>query len=378
MGAHPSVATGAQNATNGIGSEFALEPGSITARASGALHSADLNDGIWLASGRAAIRLAVSTILAACAGRRRFLLPAYLCDSVLQPFREAGVPVEFYRLDERLFVDLNDLMGRLTSETAAVLIVHYFGFPQAPECGHALRALDPPVWIIEDVTHAWLADDTRTPGAARTIRICSPRKLGAVPDAGIAIGAGLTPATLGTLNPPDPPFVASRTVGLLLRAWSCRAPGSRANRAVLRLLGRAEHRLARDPLTRRGTRLSWRILSNWPLATMRSRRRANYETIARSLLADDRRFHPMFPSLPDGAVPLGFPLLATDRDNLRLHLIASGIFPPVHWVLPREAGIERFPHLTSLSNHVLTIPIDQRYGNAEMACILNALGDYET
>ncbi len=90
------------------------------------------------------------------------------------------------------------------------------------------------------------------------------------------------------------------------------------------------------------------------------RRRRNYAILGEAL----GRFA-IFPDLPDQVVPLGFPMRAKDRDQLQQVLFHREIFPPIHWpiegVVPAEFGASH-----RLAAEILTLPCDQRYGNADM------------
>src|SRR3954453_8310837 len=62
------------------------------------------------------------------------LLPSYIGWSaregsgVFDPIMELGLPYSFYRLDEQLNIDLDDLESKLNSNrTKVVVLIHYFG-----------------------------------------------------------------------------------------------------------------------------------------------------------------------------------------------------------------------------------------------------------
>ena len=75
---------------------------------------------------------------------------------MVDPVVWRGVNAVFYRLHPDTSPDVDDIAHRLTSRTRAVLVVHYFGFPQPLE---QLRAFcDAHVLIlIEDCAHAFFA-----------------------------------------------------------------------------------------------------------------------------------------------------------------------------------------------------------------------------
>jgi hypothetical protein len=89
-------------------------------------------------------------------------------------------------------------------------------------------------------------------------------------------------------------------------------------------------------------------------------RRANYRYLAERL-GDIA----IFPKLPDGVVPLGFPVRVPNRDDIRQKLFKSGIYPPVHWALGNAVPPE-FADSHRLSKEIMTLVCDQRYGQEDM------------
>jgi hypothetical protein len=102
------------------------------------------------------------------------------------------------------------------------------------------------------------------------------------------------------------------------------------------------------------------------------RRRSNWMTV-HDLLAGT--VEPLAPDLPSDTVPLGYVVRLDEekRDNVRRALADRRIFCPVHWPLPKEVDRRRFPEARRLSRTLLTLPIDQRYGEAEMEIVANEL-----
>lgn len=71
------------------------------------------------------------------------LFPSYLCPSILDPFIQAGVTPQFYRVDRKLIIDVEDLEKRLqeSSKVKAVFFINYFGFLQPPQVLTFLREI---------------------------------------------------------------------------------------------------------------------------------------------------------------------------------------------------------------------------------------------
>jgi dTDP-4-amino-4,6-dideoxygalactose transaminase len=102
------------------------------------------------------------------------------------------------------------------------------------------------------------------------------------------------------------------------------------------------------------------LLNCFDYSEIGERRRENYRVLNDAL----RRFA-VFPDLPAGVVPLGFPIRARDRDRLRHALFDRGIYPPIHWPIEGVVPPE-FESSHRLAARILTLPCDQRYDGSDM------------
>lgn len=93
---------------------------------------------------------------------------------------------------------------------------------------------------------------------------------------------------------------------------------------------------------------------------MAKKRIVNYQELARVLGAVA-----LFPNLPPGVVPVGFPIRVEKRDMLRRMLFEHQIYPPVHW--PIEGLVpESYQDSHRLAENIMTLPCDQRYTAQDM------------
>ena len=82
---------------------------------------------------------------------------------------------------------------------------------------------------------------------------------------------------------------------------------------------------------------------------------------------------PLFREWPAKNVPFALVLVFSsgkDRDSCRLHLEGKNVFCPVHWPV---AGPEP---ASGLSERILSIPADQRYGDTDMARVAKILNQW--
>ncbi len=113
---------------------------------------------------------------------------------------------------------------------------------------------------------------------------------------------------------------------------------------------------------RRISRLTWGLLGLLDANSIAERRRQNF-----AMLAAQLRAWGLLPDQQPLYVPFGYPvrLPPGQRATVRAYLHERRIFPAVHWTeLPSPAN--EFPSEHGLADELLTLPCDQRYGEAEM------------
>ena len=309
-------------------------------------------------SGRTALALILEEV-----GDGPWLLPAYLCDSVLQPLRAAGVPFDFYSVGGDLRPRLDELERAVeTVRPAAVLVVDYFGFP--PEEAERLRALRDACLVVEDaVQGSWLELPDAAAGGIGDVVFTSFRKYLPVPDGGIVRGV-----TARRLAPASGESVRTRLLGQLLRGAALHGDvGGDVEPAFLRLLERGESALDEELPLEATSVISERLLASVDLVDAAERRRANFMALV-AVLERVEGVAPLVRQLRPGVSPLVLPtrIAGGRRDSLRQALIARRIFCPVHWPLPPEIDHDRFPEEHELADEMLGLPLDQRYEPADM------------
>jgi dTDP-4-amino-4,6-dideoxygalactose transaminase len=329
-------------------------------------------------SGRSAMRSLLSHL--ASSGVGQILLPSYLCPAVLQPVKEVGLSYKFYRVDSELQIDVGNLSDCLRERPAAVILIHYFGFPASEAIWRLFASLTPPPIVVEDCAQALLTKvDDAWLGRRGDYGMTSLRKWLPVPD-----GAWL----LAKDRLPQPPLAGSlsefslgRTLGMFLKGMylESRSPNRTHYRMYRTILEEAEHELEKRQATFGASEVTAQLLAKLDYEDIVARRRDNFAHVLRRTerLASIR---PLFDCLPEGVCPLGFPVLAESRkvrDSLRQYLVDHGVYPPIHWVLPDDVEASVFGDSRCLAERILTIPTDQRYGRPEMDRIGQLLSDFE-
>ena len=362
----------------GIGSEFGLgDAGGYGFARAPESTTEVLRPTVWQSSGRSAIAAALSSSsLQHHRGRRNtFLLPSYLCESIIQPFRGVGLNVRFYPVSGDLTINLTALRDRVDENTLGVLLVRYFGFNSQPDLTSALHRLFPDLTIIDDRTHFLLSDLASGYSPEAEIAVYSVRKWGPFPDLGLVTSppgfCEIEQLTGTARNRARHRFFLLRTLGILLRTAYFAVPVAGLRSISLRPFKWAERSLDKDIPNGPPSSLTKWLWQRWDWPSVWRRRRENYSVLLENW--PDRIAQPLFTSLPPETCPLGFPIRTVARDRIRKRLIQAGIYPPVHWVRPIAVAADAFPASAELAQQELTLPIDQRYTSKDMRYLIRVL-----
>jgi hypothetical protein len=357
---------------SGIGSEFGLcGRGGYRLNLSNSITTDGFSNALFATNGRAAIGLVARHARQITDPKRdTVLVPAYLCPTMIQPILELGMKVAFYPVGSDLCVDPAAICERVDDHTLAVMLMHYFGFPQPADIAGILAAEFPHILVIDDRTHMLLTDlsiGSTTP--TNTAAIYSARKWGPFPDLGIVLWPGENPPERARGY--DWGFGVTRLVDVLLRALFCFWSIEELRKLSLKAYHRAEHILDQRVQIHHASLISRVLWRHWDWMFVYQARRENYQYLLDNWPSEEIR--PLFETLPECVCPLGFPVLSGERDEHRRHLIEAGIYPPVHWPRPAQLSPGDFPNIDAIVAQELTIPIDQRYCTDNMDHILEAI-----
>ena len=282
---------------------------------------------------------------------RKVWVPSYLCHTILEGVRKAGGCVEFYVVNYDLQIDSYDWIKKV-GEGDLVVLIDYFGWTYQKECIDLIK--EQGACVLEDASQAMF-----TEGISRfsDFTLLSPRKFLGVPDGGI-----LTPNSerfelndVVLSEPPEEWWLKAFTASALRREFDTYG-GSNHWYELYQNMD-STHPIGRYAMSHLSRVLLYRCFD---YSDIIRRRVNNYRTLA-SHLAEIA----IFPEIPDGVVPLGFPVRIMNRDNVRQSLFKERIYPPVHWLIK---GIvpDTFRDSHILSNKIMTLPCDQRYDVEDM------------
>lgn len=289
-----------------------------------------------LSSGRAAL----DCLLCNMPRPQRVLVPRFICDTILEPIRRHKLPIVRYHCTEQL----SPLLPADSSPHDLLLLVNYFGLT-----GNAIRAaaLRHPGPVITDATTALYT--APLPGIPC---FYSPRKFGGLADGGVAH------APFPLQLPQEQDCSAERTLGMLY-SLEC---GSNAASEYIR---QAEDSLSAP--ARRMSPLSRRLLQSIDWQKAAQRRLQNYAILHAALAPINRLQLPEQPP----AAPMCYPLIC-GIPGLRDELIDAGVALPLYWpeVIAATSADETE---NRLARSLLPLPLDQRYGTADMQRLIRLI-----
>ena len=296
---------------------------------------------LLLATGRSAF-----TLLHRAFKPARVWLPSHLCGVVIPSFSSPEAEVRFYAIDDHLLIADDAWLDEVQAGDL-VVFNDYFGFNLWDDWGREARRRG--AWIVEDACQALLNDHFSQ--QAHYV-IFSPRKFVGVPDGGVLLAQGDARLPGVELPPVPVQWWLDALTASVRRAEFDRNHAS-GDRSWFELFQRVEPSGPLEPCAMSElSRLILRHGLDWH--EVARRRRDNYRQLAEAL-----REMAIFPDLPDGVVPLGFPVRMAEREAARQRLFAEDIYPPVHWPIEKFVPSE-FQSSHRLARWIMTLPCDQR------------------
>ena len=86
----------------------------------------------------------------------RIMLPAYICDAVVEPLKELGIKVIYYKINENFTINYNNLIKNYNNLVKALVIINYFGFEECKKKYYSFCKKNN-LFLIEDNCH-YLSD----------------------------------------------------------------------------------------------------------------------------------------------------------------------------------------------------------------------------
>ncbi|HQH50008.1 MAG TPA: hypothetical protein PLA08_01220 [Candidatus Cloacimonadota bacterium] len=274
------------------------------------------------------------------------LLPAYLCPTIIEPFRQAGVMYDFYKLKEGLLPDLEDIAKKAVTGLKAVLFIDYFGFPQmnylTPIIGY-LKAQG--VVTIQDTVQSWLDNESDLYGdfCLNSVRKIAPFEAGVL--------FSRVPMDIIPNNRSRAKFLLHKRYAQILRYYHIRY-GLFKPENFLKHIDESNQHYHHDRIMDMPP-INSCLLNRIDFAALGRKRKIVFAELKKRL---NPRMILQEPS--SDSVPLGLAVYLENRDALKAKLHALDIHCPLHWLLSDEIDKNEHEYCWDLQYHELTIPVN--------------------
>ena len=336
-----------------IGSDFNAVSGNLCSLDSWPLEA------LFLASGRSPVLLLKNLL-----EERVLYYPDYFCWDVIEFWKAHGIKTKAYRVffaDNQIKVDFSSVPNN-----AAVLAVNFFG------CDHGNLwkrfKSDNDILLIEDHSHSPMSEWAKSSNA--DFAFSSLRKTLPIPDGCIFWSPNHSEVPVVAMKPFDS--------SLKLEAMKLKSEyfeGFEVDKNIfLELFSTGEQHLAESEPCFISDNSYKKILGGYPIEYMNIRK-SNQQLFIANLSVLVRKNVELF-HFADFAVPFGAVLKCSTpeiRARLRSHLIANKVYCPVHW--PQKKGCVSQESL-SLSEQIITIPIDQRYSLKDVGLVAQLINRF--
>ena len=292
-------------------------------------------------------RTAIETVLKELPKARSAILPSYCCDSMIQPFRDAGIKVDFYPVEfhDELKIEMKSV------ETDIILICNYFGFDTPMPNLNGFDGV-----VIEDISHSLLSARSYHPRS--NYLVASVRKWEPINCGGYCAAINEDLHHVPTAIPPDI-FIAEKNFAMELKTEYLDDLDEGKKTRFLFMFEDSNKWLSANYSGLSIDAISRDYLSNVDLKKQQEIRRKNALTLYKGL-RDRVEF--LFRE-EDMECPLFVPILLPNRDEVRRTLIENKIYCPIHWPKPVDAE-------SNLYDQELSLICDQRYNEADMERIV--------
>lgn len=324
------------------------------------------------------------------------LMPSFHCGVEVEAVLKAKTNVRFYKMKEGLDIDLQDLESRITPDTKAIFVIHYFGFPQKmDEIKKYCQKYK--LLFIEDCAHALYSSyQNQYLGSFSDVGIFSLQKSLPICDGGALLINQTKGMWKERLNQPNL-MTTLRGMTLLriehIKMFTAPFYGLidflivNPARFVLKIIKKSGPRSLQVSVpssayfdisksSKGMSSFSRKIADSIEAETFIKNRRENYQYLVEAIKSV-KEVQVLFPVLAEGVCPLFLPIKVSDREILRNCLEKAGVKTFIFGEFLHkdlERGFD--PVAEACSRQILCLPIHQDLTRKHLDFIAHRLKEY--
>jgi hypothetical protein len=334
------------------------------------------NSGCYSTDGKILFSLCREALFAmACSlekSEKMVLLPAYTCDTVITPFKELGWKCYYYNINLHLRIDTQSVLDLFDRFHPALIVVHpYYGKDLNEE---EIELLD----IIHKRGCRVAVDLTQCIFSTQRL-LCvdyylgSYRKWHAIPDGGY-----LEPRNGIIISDVDlqenEEYEILQRDAMYLRGLYFKIGNEELKSISRRINKKADGMVESNIVPHKISALSLNLLKNVDLKYNQQRRFSNYQYLLDNIQENDDCKVLCNNMAEVTTAPLYFMLDVENRSELQVKLAEHHIYAPVLWPVVYEEVLVN-DSVKHLYEHLLAIPIDQRYDEKDMQKVVELINN---
>lgn len=284
------------------------------------------------------------------------LCPAYCCWSMTAPFEFTGWTVVYYRLNEDLTIDDEYLEGLLRNcKPDAILTMNFYGSADTRTAIAKVKAFNDNITVIEDFSHCTFCLD-KIFNEQVDYYVTSIRKSIGVCDGAMVLSK--KPTNKHYIGTESPDFGTLRLGAQKQKGRYAYSKSLDDKGVFLSELRQGEEMIDKLDGVHPISEISKSMIASVNGEEIAYARRENMKHLW-SLLNGKVKMIRGLERCFDGA-PFSLPVLVENRDAVQKQIAQNGVYAPVLWPIDDKA--RNICKVSAyVSDHMLSIPIDQRY-----------------
>ena len=304
---------------------------------------------------------------------KNVLIPAYTCQTVITPFEEAGWQCDYYSIKRDLRIDLRSLESAVANNRPSLLVVHpYFGMDLNEEEMKALTAIkEQGIAIVLDLTQC-LFSAKQYPFAS--FIVASYRKWMPIPDGGYLKNM-TSRVKIAQPEEENNEFTDRELAAMYLRGQYFGNGEQRTKAISIRLSKSADHIADSNITPHKMSQVAYNLMQNEDIKLNQQRRYGNYTYLYQNIRESDKVAKVCKNIDVVTTAPLYFTIFVQNRPTLQRLLAQESIYAPVIWPVEDELVLIN-EDMKYIYDHILAIPIDQRYDEKDMQRAVDIINNY--
>ncbi len=302
----------------------------------------------WFLSGRSALRAIINDIV----NCHTVAMPSWCCDSMIEPFIEAGMEIHFYPVYWQY-----RLVQEIKLDCDILFLMDYFGYTVQEMDLSGFKGI-----VIRDMTHSLFSKSY----SDADYYFGSLRKWCGVWTGGYAWTTDGHRLVFEHLN--NSSYVSLREKAM--RQKTEYMYGERTDKGFLKIFEEAEESLknvSSSPAADRDIRLAGKLDVKYIITKRKKNAKILRETFPEWLI---------FPNMKEYDCPMFVPVLVPDgkRNDLRRFLIENRIYCPIHWPVSDYHRLNK--QTAAIYHNELSLVCDQRYTVDDMNRMVETIKEF--